>query len=63
MLSKGIWNESSEKKLLSDIELKVQQAVKKAEDTPAPKPEDIFKFIFDEMPENLKEQMKEMKGQ
>ncbi len=61
MMKKGIWKDSDEKKLLSDAEQRVNDAVKKAESFGEPKPEDMFNYVYDKMPEQLRQQMMELK--
>lgn len=59
--NKGIWSESYEEKLVSELQEEVNKAVKMAEAVPPPSPEDIFKYNYAEMPWNLREQLEELK--
>ena len=61
LVSRKMWNEKLEKQLLKSAEEQVEEAVKKYESAPAPKPEDMFTFMFAEMPWNLRQQMEEAK--
>lgn len=61
MMKKGIWNDSDEKILLEAIGKKVNDAVKKAESMPEPKPEDMFDYVYERMPEQLRQQLSELK--
>lgn len=59
---KGIWNEDKESKLQEEISALVESEVKKAEAVPKPSLEDMFKFTYAEMTDDLKEQMESLKG-
>ena len=59
MASKGMWNEDYEKKVRSDVIAKVEEAVKKAESIQPPEKIDMFRFMFVEMPQKLKDEMSE----
>jgi len=61
LTKKRVWNEDKEKKLQQDAKIIVENAVKKAENFPVPKPEDIFKYTFADMTPELKEQLKNLK--
>ena len=50
-----------EEKLHDKVKLKVEDVVKKAESIEAPNVEDIFKYTFNEMPWNLKEELDDLK--
>ena len=56
-----MWNKKEEEKLIEGLKKKVEDIVKKAESYSKVNPEDIFKYMYKEMPWNLKEQMEEMK--
>ncbi len=60
MASKGIWNEDYEKKVRSEAIAKVEEAVKKAEAIQPASREDVFKYMFAEMPQQLKDEMSEL---
>ena len=59
MENKGIWSEDYEKKVRSEAVAKVEEAVKKAEAIQPASREDVFKYMFAEMPQQLKDEMKE----
>lgn len=61
MASKGIWSEEYEKKVRSEAIAKVEEAVKKSEAIQPASKEDIFKYTFAEMPQQLKDEMEELK--
>lgn len=56
---KKIWTKSYEDKTIKQINKKVEDAVEKME-AYKPDPRDMFKYVWEEMPEDLKEQQKEM---
>jgi pyruvate dehydrogenase E1 component alpha subunit len=56
---KGLWSEAQETKIRVEAEAIVNKAVQEAEDVPAPKPEEMFKYTFAELTPNLKEQMED----
>ena len=58
---KGYWNKSYETKLQKWAEQKVEDAVKKAESTHL-NIEDIFKYMYKDMPPELKEQLDYLKS-
>ena len=60
MKSKKLWNESYEKELQERIAKQVEDAVQKYESTSPAEPEDIFRFMYSDMPSELRKQMKEM---
>ncbi|MCE5296499.1 MAG: hypothetical protein LLG16_05275, partial [Euryarchaeota archaeon] len=59
---KGIWNEEKEAQLQEEIAAIVEAEVKKAEAVPRPSIEDMFKFTYAEMTDDLKEQMGSLTG-
>ncbi len=59
MTSKGMWNEDYEKIVRSNAVAKVEEAVKKAEAIQPADKNDMFKFMFAEMPQQLKDEMDE----
>jgi pyruvate dehydrogenase E1 component alpha subunit len=61
MMKKVIWNDSDEQKLLRESEEKVNDAVKKSEAVGEPKPEDMFNYVYEKLPEQLRQQMMELK--
>lgn len=62
MKSKGLWNEDYAKKVRADAERKIDEAVKNAESAAPQQPEEMFRYLYAEMPRHLKEQMEEMKA-
>ncbi|MEK6842946.1 MAG: thiamine pyrophosphate-dependent enzyme, partial [Candidatus Micrarchaeota archaeon] len=58
---KGIWNEALEQKLQTDADALVETGVKEAESDNVPKLEDMFDYVYAEMPLVLKEQYEELK--
>ncbi len=57
---KGLLDNSLDDKIRKETGQMVDNAVKKAEACPAPKPEDIFKYTYAEMPDHLQEQLDEL---
>ncbi|MDO8427884.1 MAG: pyruvate dehydrogenase (acetyl-transferring) E1 component subunit alpha [Candidatus Diapherotrites archaeon] len=58
---KGIWSEEYEKQVWADAQAKVEEEVKIFEALKAPPIEDMFKYVYAEMPEYLIEEMEELK--
>jgi pyruvate dehydrogenase E1 component alpha subunit len=59
---KGIWNEEIENRLTEEAQKEIDQAVKDAEAVPTPEVEEIFQYVFAEMPPPLKEQLEYLKS-
>ncbi len=59
---KGIWNEGWEAQLQADATNAIEAALKEAEADNSPQIEDMFKYVYDEMPASLKEQYEELKA-
>jgi pyruvate dehydrogenase E1 component alpha subunit len=57
MEKKGLWDEGYGRKVLRDAREQVEEAVKEEETLPASDPRDIFRYTFDELTEELREQM------
>ncbi len=57
--NKGIWSQSYEEKLVKEAINQVEKAVEEAEAF-APSVENMFKYVYAQMPPNLKEQMDEL---
>ncbi len=57
---KGIWSQSYEENLIKECTEKIEKAVEEAE-AYKPKAEDMFRYVYAQMPLNLKEQMDEFK--
>jgi pyruvate dehydrogenase E1 component alpha subunit len=54
---KGLWDSDYERSLQEEVRQLVDEAAEKAENQPAPSPEDIFRYTYAEMPWILKEQL------
>ncbi|MBI4159379.1 pyruvate dehydrogenase (acetyl-transferring) E1 component subunit alpha [Candidatus Woesearchaeota archaeon] len=59
--SKKYWKKEDEEKLLKKVEERINEAVEKAEKIGMPTREDMFKYMYKEMPWYLKEQLEEVK--
>ena len=59
--NKGIWSEKWEKELEEKAKGLIKKSVKKAESLPPHDVEDLFRHMYGEMPDNLKEQMEYLK--
>lgn len=57
---KGLLDNTLENKIKKEAEQLVDSAVKKAEATPHPMPEDIFKYTYAEMPQHLQDELEEL---
>lgn len=57
MEKKGLWDDSYGRKVQSEAKEQVEAAVKEEEATPPPDPRDIFRYTFEELTEELREQM------
>jgi pyruvate dehydrogenase E1 component alpha subunit len=58
---KGLWNEEVEQKLTEEAQKEIDQVVKESEAFPAPRVEEIFKYVYAEMTLQLKEQLEYLK--
>jgi pyruvate dehydrogenase E1 component alpha subunit len=63
MKNKGLLNDDYKKKVDEDAKEKVEMAVKKYETYPPANKEDIFNYMFQDMPQQLKEQFDEFRGE
>jgi pyruvate dehydrogenase E1 component alpha subunit len=54
---KGLWTEKWEEELVKKAKGLIKGSVEHAESLPELEPDDLFKFLYHEMPDNLKEQM------
>lgn len=61
MKAKKLWDEKYERDLQDKIRKEVNDAVKKYESTPPAPVDDIFRYVYAEMPENLKDQLAYLK--
>jgi len=57
MEKSGFWNKAYDQAVRSDAKEKVERAVRVEESLPPPDPRDIFRFTFQELTAELKEQM------
>ena len=57
MVSKRLWDEAYGQRTIADARDRVEAAVKELEATPPSQPQDIFRFTFRDMTEDLNEQM------
>lgn len=60
MVNKGIWNDEHEKGMLADAEKRVEEAVQIYENTPMPKPEEMFDYLYQSLPPALLEQKEKL---
>ncbi len=60
--NKGIWDDEKERKVWEAAQDQVEEAVKQAEATPPPSLEDVFRFTYAEMPDNLKEELEDLRS-
>jgi pyruvate dehydrogenase E1 component alpha subunit len=59
LAKKGIWSQDYEDKLTKELTAEIEKAVEEAE-AYKPRVENIFKYVYAQMPPNLKEQMDEL---
>jgi pyruvate dehydrogenase E1 component alpha subunit len=59
---KRIWTEKWEEDLKKEAKKLIKKSVEKAESLPELEPDDLFKYMYAEMPENLKEQLEHLKN-
>jgi pyruvate dehydrogenase E1 component alpha subunit len=57
LVRKKLWNDTNEKALLEEADGIVDTASKEAEQAPAPRMEDLFRNVFDKMPEYLEDEL------
>ncbi len=58
--ARGLWTEDWEGQLTEEAEARIDQAVAGAEAQPAPGPESVFDFMFDQLPPHLARQRAEL---
>jgi pyruvate dehydrogenase E1 component alpha subunit len=63
MAKKGLLTEEYQKKTFENAVSEVEAAIKKFESMEPPNKEDIFTYMFEEMPTQLEEQFREFKGE
>jgi pyruvate dehydrogenase E1 component alpha subunit len=61
--ARGTWSETKEKDLQDEISTFIENEVKKAETVPKPSIEDMFKFTYAEMTDDLQEQLESLKNE
>ncbi|WP_430786218.1 pyruvate dehydrogenase (acetyl-transferring) E1 component subunit alpha [Virgibacillus flavescens] len=59
--SKKLWSEEDENKVIEDAKDDIKKAIKKADEHPKQKVTDLIGNMFEELPNNLQEQMEEYK--
>ncbi|MEH7222395.1 pyruvate dehydrogenase (acetyl-transferring) E1 component subunit alpha [Bacillus sp. JJ1566] len=55
--AKGIWNEELENQVIEEAKEDIKNAIKKADEQPKQKVTDLISHMFEELPQNLEEQM------
>jgi len=60
---RGLWDESQQAVLDEEVETWVEQQVEKVESMEPADPEDIFRFMYADMPPHLAEQMEQLKDE
>lgn len=58
---KGIWSEEEENKVIEEAKEEIKKAIKQADEYPKQKVTDFIENMFEELPNNLQEQMEEYK--
>ena len=53
---KGLWNEEKENEVIEQAKEEIKEAIKKADAAPKQKVTDLINIMFEELPQNLKEQ-------
>ena len=53
---KGLWNEEKENEVIEQAKEDIKEAIKKADAAPKQKVTDLMSIMYEEMPQNLKEQ-------
>lgn len=56
---KGLWTEEKENEVVDQAKDEIKEAMKKADATPKQKVTDLISFMFEDLPQNLREQMEE----
>jgi pyruvate dehydrogenase E1 component alpha subunit len=57
MISQGLWDEAYGQQTVANARARVEAAVEELQAVAPPQPKDMFRFIFQEMTEELREQM------
>jgi pyruvate dehydrogenase E1 component alpha subunit len=53
---KGLWNEEKENEVIEQAKEDIKEAIKKADGAPKQTVTDLMSIMYEEMPQNLKEQ-------
>jgi pyruvate dehydrogenase E1 component alpha subunit len=53
---KGLWSEEKENQVIEQAKEEIKEAIKKADGAPKQKVTDLINIMFEELPQNLKEQ-------
>jgi pyruvate dehydrogenase E1 component alpha subunit len=53
---KGLWTEEKENEVIEQAKEDIKEAIKKADAAPKQKVTDLMSIMYEEMPQNLKEQ-------
>ena len=56
LIAKKLWSDKEETKLVSQYKKEVDRQFEEAENYPAYELEDVFQFLYEEMPDDLKKQ-------
>jgi len=59
---KGLWSEEVEQRFTEEAQKQIDEAVKEAEAVPPPTVEDIFRYVYEEMTPQLKEQLEYLRS-
>ena len=59
LIAKKLWSQKEEDQLVEEYKQEVDRQFEEAENYPAYKLEDVFKYMYDEMPDDLKKQQNE----
>jgi pyruvate dehydrogenase E1 component alpha subunit len=54
--NKGLWTEEKENEVIEQAKEDIKEAIKKADAAPKQKVTDLMSIMYEEMPQNLKEQ-------
>ena len=57
MTTEGMWDDKQEEALLDEVNKLIEEEVRIREESPPLEPTEMFKYMYHEMPWNLKEQM------
>ena len=60
LINHCLWDQTQEDELIAECQQEIQQAVETYQQQPAPKPEDMFDYLFAEMPEPLYQQREDV---